>query len=202
MNVLLIDDHPMNNRGVASFLESGGRFSVCTQIRSLGDAKRFIEEAETLPDLVLLDIILGDENGLDFLPFLENHCRAKKQPKPHVLVCSAVEEPMRIHSAIKQGASGYISKADGESELLAAIDAILRGETYLSDRHSAKTLQALGLYEKLSKREIAVLSLVKEGMGNSEIAEKLCVNIRTVESHVSNIYFKTRTASRHDLMKL
>ena len=202
MNVLLIDDHPTTNRGVASFLEADGRFSVCAQILTLGDAKRFIEQEQTLPDLVILDIMLGDENGLDFLPFLEKHCRVTKQPKPRVLVCSAVEEPMRIQSAIKQGASGYISKADGESELLAAIDAILRGEVYLSERHNAKTLQTLGLFEKLSKREIAVLSLVKEGMGNSEIARKLDVNIRTVESHVSNIYFKTRTASRHDLMKL
>jgi len=202
MNVLLIDDHPMTNRGVASFLEADGRFSVCTPILTLGEAKRFIEQAQTLPDFVILDIILGDGNGLDFLPFLENHCRTTKQPKPQVLVCSAVEEPLRIQSAIKQGAFGYVSKADGESELLTAIDAVLRGEIYLSDRHSAKTLQTLGLFEKLSKREIAVLSLVKEGVNNPEIARKLDLTIRTVENHISNIYFKTRTKNRHDLMRL
>jgi len=202
MDVLLIDDHPMINRGVASFLEADGRFSVCAEILSLGDAKCFIEQAETLPDLVILDIMLCDGNGLDFLPFLEKHCHAAKQPMPLVLVCSAVEEPLRIQSAIKQGASGYVSKADGEAELLTAINAILRGEIYLSDRHNAQTLQTLSLCEKLSKREIAVLTLIKEGIVNSEIAKKLGVNTRTVESHVSNIYFKTRTTSRDDLMKL
>jgi len=203
MKVLLIDDHPMTNKGVATSLEETGRFSICAQVTTLNDAKRHIEKAgKLLPSLVILDIILGEENGLDFLPFLENHCRREKTTKPHVLVCSVLEEPFLIQSAIKNGASGYVSKAEGEAQLIAAIDAVLRGEVYLSERHSAKALQSLGLYEKLSKSEIKVFELLKKNKANKEIARELNVAIRTVENHVSNIYFKTQAKNRQELMRL
>ncbi|MCL2190531.1 MAG: response regulator transcription factor [Treponema sp.] len=191
MNVLLVDDHPLTNKGVASCLEGTGRFTVDAQVTTLAGAKRHMEEAgERLPCLVILDIILGEENGLDFLPFLEDHCNRNGLAKSLVLVCSVLEEPFRIQSAIKLGASGYVSKA--EAELLAAIDTILCGEVYLSERHHVRTLQNLGIYEKLSKREIEVFELVKKDMTNKEIAKELSLTLHTVENHVSNLYFKTR----------
>jgi len=205
--VMLIDDHPVTNKGLAACLEGTGRFTVCAQATTLADAKRHIEEAtpggaESLPSVVILDVILGDENGLDFLPFLENHCRANGLPKPAVLICSVLEEPFRIQTAMKLGASGYVSKAESETVLIAAIDTLLRGEIHLSDRHSAQAMRTLGLYERLSKRELKVYELLKQNKSNKEIAAELFLSVRTVGNYVSNIYFKTETNNRQELMKL
>jgi len=202
--VMLIDDHPVTNKGLAACLEETGRFTVCAEATTLADAKRNIEEATPggLPSVVILDVILGDENGLDFLPFLENHCRANGLPRPAVLICSVLEEPFRIQTAMKLGASGYVSKAESEAELIAAIDTLLRGEIHLSDRHSVRAMRTLGLYERLSKRELKVFELLKQNKSNNEIAAELCLSVGTVRNHVSNIYFKTETNNRQELLKL
>ena len=202
--VMLIDDHPVTNKGLAACLEGTGRFTVCAQATTLADAKRHIEEATPggLPSVVILDVILGDENGLDFLPFLENHCRVKGLSRPAVLICSVLEEPFRIQTAMKLGASGYVSKSESEAVLIAAIDTLLRGEIHLSDRHSAQAMRALGLYERLSKRELKVFELIKQNKSNTEIADELCLSVGTVKNHVSNIYFKTETNDRQELLKL
>ncbi|MCL2193589.1 MAG: response regulator, partial [Treponema sp.] len=79
MNILLVDDHPLTNRGVASYLRETGRFSICAQVTTLADAKRHIENGDPcMPDLVILDIILGEDNGLDLLPFLDDFCDKNK----------------------------------------------------------------------------------------------------------------------------
>jgi len=211
MKVMLIDDHPMVNSGLASILEETGRFSVIAQVNSLSAAKKFIEDnavqkadlsESNFPSLIILDILLGEENGLDFLPFLKNLCRAKKIQKPYVLVCSVLEEPFRIQTALKMGASGYMPKTGSNQEFLEAIDSVLRGETYISEEHSAKVMKSYSLYEKFTKRELEIINLIKNNKSNRQIADELGLNIRTIENHVSNIYFKTGTENRKDLLKL
>ena len=195
----------MTNRGIATFLEESGRFTGSAQVNSLAEAKKHIEETaglEAFPSFIILDIKLGEDNGLDFLPFLEKFCRKNKLPKPPVLVCSFLEEPFRIETAIKLGAQGYISKADNETILLDAIITILRGEIYLSDKHSDKMVKSIGVYGKLTKREQRIFELIKENKTNRQIASELCLSIHTIENHVSNIYFKTRTVNRAELQKL
>jgi len=206
MNVLLIDDHPMVNSGLASILEETGRFRVTGQVTSLTEAKKFIQETifikTKFPSFIILDISLNDENGLDFLPFLENFCKEKKISMPFVLICSVLEEPIRIQSALKMGASGYVSKASSKDELLKAIDAILNEEIYLSEKQSDKINKSYRLYSKFTKREMEIFALMKEKKSNKQIADELGINFRTIENHVSNIYFKTGTANRDELMKL
>ena len=202
MNVLLIDDHPLLNAGLASCLEETGRFSVSGQAATLEQARCFIEESRELPSLIILDLLLGEENGLDFLPFLEGVCKKKKKPRPPVLVCSVLEDPFRIQTALKLGASGYVPKSGSKDDLLNAIGAVLRGELYLSGDHTEKLSGASGTYAQFTKRELEVLNLIKRNKTNQEIAKSLAINLRTVENHVSNIYFKTGTANRLDLLKL
>jgi len=202
MEVLLIDDHPLTNNGLASCLEETGRFSVSGQVNSLSEARRFIEESKNLPSLIVLDIVLGEENGLDFLTFLKKSCREKRIPIPPVLVCSVLEDPFRIQAALKLGASGYISKTGSKAELLKAIDTILRGEVYITSEHAVKLSKSLGAYEQFTKREMEVLNLIKQNKSNQEIAKVLYINVRTVENHISNIYFKTGCVNRHELEKL
>jgi len=203
MKVLLIDDHPLINRGLASYLEETGRFTVIGQVNSLVEAKRFIEAQEAnLPDLVILDIMLGEENGLDFIPFLENFCKKIKVSRPHVLICSVLEDPFRIQTALKLGADGYILKTGNMADLLCAIDAILRGEKYIADIYDVKYNEASGKYSYFTKRELEVLDLIKQNKTNQQIAKIMCLSVRTVENHVSNIYIKTGKKNRLDLIKL
>jgi len=202
LDVLLIDDHPLVNHGLALFLEETGRFSVSGQANSLGEAKHFIEESKNLPSFIVLDIVLGEENGLDFLPFLKSFCRKRSIPMPPVLVCSVLEDPFRIQTALKLGASGYIPKTETKAELQNAIDTVLRGEVYITSEHAVKLSKSLGAYEQFTKREIEVLNMIKQSKNNQEIAKALGINIRTVENHISNIYFKTGCRSRQELEKL
>ena len=202
MQVMLVDDHPMLNYGLAACLEETGRFSVCAQVSSLAEAMRFIEESETLPSLVILDILLGEENGLDFLPFLENFCQEKQQPKPPVLICSVLEDPFRIRTALSLGAAAYVSKTGTRAELLKAIDTVLQGEIFVSGDHNIRLKEISGARGKFTKREMEVLNLIKQNKTNQQIAKTLLLSIRTVENHISNIYFKTGAENRLELIKL
>jgi NarL family two-component system response regulator LiaR len=202
MEVLLIDDHPMINCGLASCLEETGRFTIKGQVNTLQDARRFIEASAKPPSLVILDIMLGEENGLDFLPFLKNVCQIKKIPKPPVLVCSVHEDPFRIRAALKLGAAGYVAKTGNTADMLHAIDAVLAGKIYITSEHSVKLNESSGIYAQFTKRELETLNLVKQNKTNQQIAKSMNISIRTVENHISNIYFKTGTDTRADLMKL
>ena len=201
-SVLLIDDHPMLNYGLASCLEETGRFVVCGQAESLAQAMRNVENLKTLPALVILDILLGEENGLDFLPFLESFCGGKNKPKPPVLVCSVLEDPFRIRTALKMGACGYISKTSSKAELINAIDTVLDGGMYLSSEHNEMLEESSSVHSQFTMRELDVLNCIKQNKTNQQIAKFLQINLRTVENHISNIYFKTGASGRQDLLKL
>jgi NarL family two-component system response regulator LiaR len=201
MEVLLIDDHPMLNAGIVSILEATGLFTVSGQAQSLAEAMSFIESS-AIPSLIILDMLLGEENGLDFLPMLEKYCTDKKVPKPPVLICSALGDSFKIQSALKLGAAGFLSKTGGKAELLKAIDTILCGNVYISDEVNIKLNENSHIYAKFSKREIDVINLVKANKINKQIAEELDISLRTVENYISKIYFKTGFSSREEVYKL
>jgi len=202
MEVLLIDDHPMLNAGIVSILEKTGFFTVSGQAESLNEAMSFIKESDTLPSLIILDLLLGEENGLNFLPILEKHCVNKKIPKPPVLVCSALADSFKIQTALKLGAAGFLSKTSGQAELLKAINTILKGEVYISSELNIKLNENSNIFAMFTKREIEVINLIKQQKTNKQIGEVLSISQRTVENHISNIYFKTGLSSHEELQKL
>jgi len=203
MKVLLIDDHPMLNAGIASMLESTGFFRVYGQAESLAQAMSIIEESEDLPSIIILDLLLGEENGLDFFPMLEKYCADKQTAKPPVLICSALVDSFNIQSAFKLGAAGFLSKAGGKAELLNAINAILCGKVYVSDELNIKlTEENQCLYAKFTKQEIRVIDLIKANKTNQEIANELDINIRTVANYTNKIYLKTGLSSREEVRRL
>jgi NarL family two-component system response regulator LiaR len=201
MEVLLIDDHPMLNAGIVSVLEATGLFTVCGQAQSLAEAMSIIERAD-LPSLIILDLLLGEDNGLDFLTMLKNFCTNKKIQTPPVLVCSALGDSFKIQTALKLGAAGFLSKTGGKAELLKAIETILKGEIYISGELHFNLDETSRIYAKFSKREIDVINLLKANKTNKQIANALSLSVRTVENYISNIYYKTGFRKREELQNL
>ena len=199
---MLIDDHPMLNVGLVSILEGTGIFKVSAQAESLAAAMDIIEKSQTLSALIILDLLLGEDNGLDFLPMLEKYCRSKKLPKPPVLVCSALDDSFKIQTALKLGAAGFLSKTGGKEELLKAIDTILCGKVYVSGEINIQLDKISCIYSKFSKREIDVINLIKHNKSNKQIADTLGISLRTVENYISKIYFKTGFSSREEVQRL
>jgi len=207
MEVLLIDDHPMLNAGIVSILEKTGIFTVTGQARSLKEAMSIIEKSETMPSLIILDLLLGEDNGLDFLSLLKNFCYNKKNSKtsaaqPPVLVCSALGDSFKIQTALKLGAAGFLSKTSGKDELLAAVNTILSGKVYISSELNSKLNINSTLYAKFTKREVDVINQLKANKTNKQIAETMSISQRTVENYISKIYFKTGFSSREEIKKL
>ncbi|MCL2232256.1 MAG: response regulator transcription factor [Treponema sp.] len=202
MDVLLIDDHPMLNAGIVSILEATGLFTVCAQVQTLAGAMFHIEKSETLPNLIILDVLLGEDNGLDFLPLLKKHCEHKKALMPPVLICSALDDTFKIKTALNLGAAGFLSKTGGKAELLKAIDTILCGNVYLSDEVNLKLNESSSLYGKFTRQELNVIDLIKAHNSNNHIAQALGLNVRTVENYISKIYFKTGFSTREEIQKL
>jgi NarL family two-component system response regulator LiaR len=161
------------------------------------------------PDLVLLDISLGEENGLDFLKTLKERCglpedsgEAGGRAAPVTLVYSSFEDPFRVQDSLALGAMGYIPKSAGENELLAAIDTVLSGRRYVYRSLELKIHEKPNYYNLLTSREREVLVLVKQHYDNRRIARTLSMSPRTVENHLSHIYLKTGFSSRESLFKL
>ena len=202
MDVLLIDEHQLFNAGLASIFEATGLFSVTIQALSLTQAVSIIEKSKTLPSLIILELLLGEKNGLDFLPILEKHCKNKKIPKPPVLVCSAYGDSFKIKTALKLGASGFLSKTDDKAELLKAINTILGGKTYINEELKIKLNKISHIYDRFTRREIDIINLLKSNKTNKQIADSLFISLRTVENYISKIYFKTGFTSREEVFKL
>ncbi|MFP3043750.1 response regulator transcription factor [Treponema primitia] len=201
IRVLLIEDHPLTRRGLASCLTDTGRCSIAGEAGSLAEAQRVIELHFPV-DVVILDISLGEENGLDFIVYLKKYSDLRKVKMPAVLVCSVYEDPFRIRSAIDIGAMGYVPKSAGEKELLRAIDTVMRGELFIDPRLEIKIKTQPDVYAKFTKREREVLTLVKQNYDNQRIAASLSLGLHTVENHISHIYFKTGLTKRTELRNL
>jgi NarL family two-component system response regulator LiaR len=201
-SIFLVEDHPLTRLGLASCLSDTGRFSIAAQASSLEEAKNFIRQHEPLPDLVILDILMGEENGLAFISFLKEFSGMRQIRMPAVLVCSVFEDPFRIKSAVQMGASGYVSKSAPEEELLRAIDTVLAGDIFIDEKLRLKIDEAPDTYGKFTRREKEVLGLVKQNNTNQQIAKALSLSLRTIENHISHIYLKTGCATRRELLEL
>jgi NarL family two-component system response regulator LiaR len=198
--VFLIEDHPLTRHGLVSCLEDTDRFSVAGEASSLEEARRIIRGRPSLPDLVILDIMMEGENGLDFIPFLKQFCETQKVKMPAVLVCSVFEDPFRIRSAVQLGARGYIPKSAGETELLRAVDIILSGGIFLDEKLNLKIGGISDVFGKFTRRERQILAMIKQNYTNQRIAKELFISQRTVENHISHIYLKTGCNDRQQLM--
>jgi DNA-binding NarL/FixJ family response regulator len=201
--VVLIEDHDMMRRGLASYFANGDRWKVIGEAATITEAavlfEKFFASRSGLPDLVLLDIQIEKEWGLDLIPLLKKRCG---KDAPPVLVYSVYEDYAHIKAAIRAGAAGYISKSQRDAELETAMNAVLRGGSFIAPALVEKIVEVSDIMLALTKRERQIFEMVQRGMSNREIAAELKLSLRTIENNLSIIYDKTRVKSRMELETL
>jgi DNA-binding NarL/FixJ family response regulator len=199
----IIDDHPIMVQGLKELIENQGDLKV---VGSTDDWHVAIDQVKKLnPELIILDVTLRDANGIEVLKNLKIHF-----PHVKILMLSMHDENLYAMRSLKAGAQGYIMKQEAVEKVLGAIRQVLAGEVYLSDSMSKRTMfQLLGRggtrsgspLEDLSDRELEVFTLIGQGCTTRQIAEKLHLSIKTVETHRAHIKEKLNLKNSTELVQ-
>jgi DNA-binding NarL/FixJ family response regulator len=183
--VLLVDDHPLLRQGLKLVIERQSRYQVCGEADSAPRALEMVGKFK--PDLAIVDITLQSADGIE----LTKGMRAQA-PAMAILVVSQHDEEIYAERALRAGAMGYLMKHEASDKILIAVEQVLSGEIYLSDRIKGRMLQRLvhqtgptlvSPLEKLSDRELEVLRLIGGGYGTREIANLLNLSVKTIDSY-------------------
>ncbi|HET7090278.1 MAG TPA: response regulator transcription factor [Anaerolineae bacterium] len=199
IRVMLVDDHTMVRRGLATFLKVFDDLELASEAASGEAAIQLC--AQVLPDVVLMDMVMPDMDGATATRAIRGQF-----PMVQVIALTSFKEEGLIQSALQAGAIGYLLKDVSADELARAIRAAHAGRATLSPEaaqalvHAATQPPAPG--HDLTERERAVLALMVEGLNNTEIAERLVVSPSTIKSHVSNILSKLGVTSRTEAVAL
>jgi DNA-binding NarL/FixJ family response regulator len=176
--LLLADDHPLFLDGVRRLLEKN--YDV---VGTVADGKALVAAAKQLkPDLILVDISMPEMSGLAAAQIIR-----KTVPRAKVTVLSVHADRAYAREAFRAGVRGFVSKGDAASELLAAIEKVLEGRTYVTQQVSPDIPAAVKEFKHLTLRQLEILRLVAEGYQNKEIAQGLEISIKTVEFHKTRI---------------
>lgn len=204
INIILVDDHQMFRDGVKSVLSDEANISVIGEVGNGQDLYTLLEN--TKADLIITDISMPDISGIEITKFV-----SENYPEIKILVLSMHSNEEFITKALSSGANGYLPKDTSMNELLEAINTIYHGENYFNKDISntilksiinkSKTKSDTEKIESLTKREKEIIRLVVEGLSNKEIAGKLFISIRTVDSHKTNIMHKLNLKSSVELVK-
>ena len=199
IRVMLVDDHPMVRRGLATFLKVFDDFELAGEA---ADGEAAIQLcAQALPDVVLMDMVMPEMDGATATRAIR-----RQFPKVQVIALTSFKEEGLVEKALQAGAIGYLLKNVSADELAQAIRAAHAGRATLSPEaaqalvHAATQPPPPG--HDLTERERAVLALTVEGLNNTQIAVKLGVSPSTIKSHVSNILSKLGVASRTEAVAL
>lgn len=199
IRVLIVDDHAMVRRGLATFLRAFGDLALAGEAGSGEEAVRM--SAQVQPDVILMDMMLPGINGPEAI-------RAIRQRQPHVqvLALTSFKEGELIRHALEAGAIGYLLKDVSADELASAIRAAHSGRATLSPEATQSLVQMARQPDapsfELTEREQTVLRLMVEGLSNTQIASRLVVSPSTIKSHVSAILTKLGVASRTEAVTL
>ena len=200
IKIVLVDDHAVVRSGLRLLLDAQDDMEV---IGEAGNSKDAVFRARALtPDLILLDVVMPGESGIDVLPQL-----LKESPETKVLVLSMQDDPSYVREAFAAGASGYVLKEAADEEVVSAVREIAGGGHYVHPTLGARMVaaeaqeRAAAEADPLSEREREVLRLLALGHTNQEIAQELYISVRTAESHRAHIMQKLRLATRAELVR-
>jgi two-component system, NarL family, response regulator NreC len=198
--VLIVDDHPVVRSGLRLLLKREA------DIEAAGEAatgREAVFQARVLkPDVILMDVLMPGQSGLDVLPTL-----VREHPAVKVLLLSMQDDPRYVREAFAAGASGYVLKEAADTEVIAAVREVARGGRYVNPELGARLATAdaemarRAEEDPLSDREREVLRLLVLSYTNKEIARQLYISMRTVETHRAHIMQKLRLQSRAELVR-
>jgi RNA polymerase sigma factor (sigma-70 family) len=193
LRIVLADDHTILREGLRALLTADPDFEVVGEAQDGREAVRCVEKLE--PDLLLMDLSMPRMSGMDAIREIK-----KRYPNTRIIALTVHKTEEYILTTLQAGADGYVLKDATQDELVMAIKNVMEGKSYLSPDISEKVIegylqgkesnQSLSAWETLSQREREVLKLIAEGFKNREIAEDLCISLKTVEKHRANLMKK------------
>jgi len=205
IRIMIVDDHAVIRAGLRMLIEQDQAMTVVAMAGTPAEALTLA--ASEKPDIIVLDLILGEEDGLDFLPEL-----TKVSSNSRVLVLTGVQTPESHRTAIRRGAMGIVLKQQAAELLLKAIKKVHDGEVWIdrsmigsvlsdvrSEQHTAANPEASKI-NALTAREREVISLVSRGLKNKVIGQRLFISETTVTHHLSSIYAKLGVSDRLELV--
>jgi len=196
--VVIADDHTVVRQGLRMLIDADEALQVVAEAGTLADAERLTRAHR--PSVLVLDLNLHGESGLDAIPRLRETC-----PDTAIVVLTMQDDPGFARQALQSGALGFVLKEAADEELLQAIHLAAGGENYLNPRLGARLAAApaepSGPPDDLTEREVEILRLIALGHTNTEIAQQLFLSTRTVETHRAHIQQKTRRSTRAELVR-
>ncbi len=200
IRVLIVDDHPVVRSGIRLLL---AQEKDIEPVGEAGTGREAIFEARSLkPDVVLMDVVMPEQTGLEALPTLLH-----EHPDMKVLLLSMQDDPRYVREAFAAGAAGYVLKEAADAEVVNAVREVAKGGRYVNPELGARLVAADAAAQReaeedpLSDREREVLRLLALGHTNQEIAKQLYISVRTAETHRAHIMQKLRLTRRADLVR-
>ncbi len=200
--VLLVDDHPLVRRGLADLIAGEPDLEVCGQASDVAEALQEVER--THPDLVVIDLTLKGGHGIDLIEKIK-----ARSEQVRMLVSSMHDEMLFAERVLRAGAMGYVTKQESPETLLGAVRQVLRGEVYLSARMTSRLLHQVAAggpprespLEILSNREIEVFEMIGQGLTTLQIARRLELSPKTIETHREKIKQKLNLKNSAELSR-
>jgi len=191
IKVIIVDDHPLFSKGLSSLIISQHPYMVVGEARNLVDALEMARSKK--PHLAIVDLNLGNENGMDVITGLQ-----LVDSKIKILVLSMHDERYHAEKVLQAGAHGYIMKEAAGDKVIDAIKTVMAGKVYLSTAEKERLYSYKGktsqeekdpfiLLRNLTDRQLQIFSLIGKGLGTAEIAKKLSLSSKTVDAHKENI---------------
>jgi len=200
VRVLIVDDHAVVRAGLRMLIDAEDDLEAAGEAGSARDA--IFRARELQPDVILMDVVMPDGNGLDAIPTLLH-----EHPEAKVLMLSMQDDRQYVRQAFIAGASGYVLKEAADTDVVSAIREVARGGRYVHPELGARLVAAETEERKraeedpLSEREREVLRMLALGHTNQEIAKQLYISVRTAETHRAHIMQKLRLSSRAELVR-
>ena len=203
VRILIVDDHPIVRRGLVAMLSQEPDMEVVAEAENFNMALDALKQHPL--DIAIIDLTLEGIGGLELVKQVRI-----TNPELSMLVLSMHDESLYAERVLRAGARGYIMKQEGTDRLVTAIRTILRGEIYVSERMAARMLGTIVggrssdsrmPLDRLSDRELEVFELLGKGLGTRQVAERLCVSIKTIESHREHIKLKLQLKNATELIQ-
>ena len=201
--IVIIDDHPIVRQGFAQLINQEDDLTVIGEAEDAPSAMDLVERSR--PDLALVDLSLKNSNGIELIKNL-----TQLYPGLLMLVISLHDESVYAERALRAGARGFIMKAEATENVMTAIRMVLRGEVYLSEimrnqllnaMASGATRSSVNPTELLSDREFEVFQAISQGASTRQIADDLCLSVKTIETYKSHLKQKLNLKNSTELMQ-